>query len=60
MFAKHTKDMTEDEISSFFTNRSPQKPKKGGSGRAFRFTLRPLVEQRNFFLLRLTRCSLIS
>eukprot|EP00978_Attheya_sp_CCMP212_P003530 scaffold7272_cov47-Attheya_sp.AAC.2 len=31
MFAKHTKDMSEDEISSFFTNRSPQKSKKSGN-----------------------------
>eukprot|EP00978_Attheya_sp_CCMP212_P038442 scaffold190630_cov24-Attheya_sp.AAC.2 len=31
MFAKHTKDMSEDEISSFFTSRSPQKSKKSGN-----------------------------
>eukprot|EP00978_Attheya_sp_CCMP212_P010668 scaffold25969_cov52-Attheya_sp.AAC.1 len=31
MFAKHTKDVSEDEISSFFTSRSPQKSKKSGN-----------------------------
>eukprot|EP00978_Attheya_sp_CCMP212_P014447 scaffold36813_cov66-Attheya_sp.AAC.6 len=31
MFAKHTKDMSEDKIKSFFTSHSPQKPKKVGN-----------------------------
>jgi hypothetical protein len=41
MFAKHTKDMSDDEISSFFTNRSPQKSNKksGNSGDAECFSI---------------------